>query len=183
MSVRGIQRAILAVLVLASSVPARAAVIEVSDSGFTVREIAHVSVPASKVYAELLHPEHWWSPDHTFSQNAANLSLDARAGGCFCERLPGGGSVQHLTVVAVRPGHGLTLRGALGPFQSQGVDGALSWQLTEQGGGTDVTLTYNMGGHLTLPGGFMDWSSRADAMLGAQLARLGRLVQNGSPGT
>lgn len=181
MSVFDVSRTSLVLLVVVSA-PARAAVIEVSDNGFTVRETAHVAEPADKVYAELLHPQHWWSPDHTFSHNAAGLSLDPRAGGCFCEQLPEGGSVLHLTVVAVRPGHGLTLRGALGPFQTQGVDGVLNWQLTEQGGGTDVTLTYVLGGHLTLPGGFRDWSGKADAMLGAQLARLARLLQTGSPG-
>ena len=92
-------------------------------------------------------------------------------------------TVLHLTVVAVRPGHGIVLRGALGPFQTQGVDGALSLGVEKQGAGSDVTFTYILGGHLALPGGFKDWSGRADNMLAAQLARLARLVQTGSPGS
>ncbi len=78
---------------------AAAEVISVAGNGFEVRETAHVAASPDKVYAVLLLPAQWWSSDHTFSGDAANLSLDARAGGCWCETLAGGGSVQHLQVV------------------------------------------------------------------------------------
>ena len=42
----------------------------------------------------------WWNPEHSYSGVAANFSIDARAGGCFCERLKDG-SVAHMTVVFV----------------------------------------------------------------------------------
>jgi hypothetical protein len=58
---------------------------------------------------------------HTFSRNAANLSLELHAGGCFCERLKNDGSVQHMQVVYVAPGEALRLRGALDPLQIEGV--------------------------------------------------------------
>jgi hypothetical protein len=38
-----------------------------------------------------------------FSRDAANLSTELRAGGCFCERLKDGRSVQHLQVVYAAP--------------------------------------------------------------------------------
>ncbi len=59
---------------------------------------------------------------HIFG-SAANLSLEARAGGCWCERLADGGSVEHLRVLLVSPGRMLRMRGALGPFQGLAVDG------------------------------------------------------------
>ena len=47
---------------------------------------------------------------------AANLSLDAAPGGCFCERLPNGGGVEHMRVTYVEPGKRIVLTGSLGPL-------------------------------------------------------------------
>ena len=55
------------------------------------------------------------------------------------ERLKDGGSVQLLQVVYAAPGEGLRLRGALGPLQTEGVDGTLSWTLKAVEGGTSLT--------------------------------------------
>ena len=90
--------------------------------------------------------------------------------------------MQHLTVVMAAPGKALTLRGALGPFQGQGVAGALSWTLTAVDGQTDVTLTYVLGGYLTLPGGFEQWAKNADAMLAGQIEGLGKAAASAAHG-
>lgn len=164
---------------------AQSAVTSATAAGFAIRETVHLAAPANQVYDLIIHPERWWSAEHTFSHSAANLHLDARAGGCFCETLPNGGSVQHLTVVMAAPGKALTLRGALGPFQGQGVTGALSWTLASTAQGTDVTLTYVLGGYLALPGGFEQWAKNADAMLGGQIESLSKVAasaaQSGHP--
>jgi len=112
-----------------------AAVNDSAGNGFSVTETIHIAATPDKVYSELVTPSHWWSPVHTFSKNAANLSLDAKAGGCWCEKLPDGGSVQHLTVYYADPGHALVMRGALGPMQGLGVDGALTIELKAAGDG------------------------------------------------
>ena len=49
--------------------------------------------------------------------------MELHAGGCFCERLKDGGSVQLLQVVYAAPGEGLRLRGALGPLQTEASTG------------------------------------------------------------
>ena len=74
-----------AVFALAPATPRRAAaeVQSVAANGFEIRESAHMSGSPDKVFAALLLPAQWWSSDHTFSRNAANLVLDARAGGCW----------------------------------------------------------------------------------------------------
>jgi uncharacterized protein YndB with AHSA1/START domain len=172
---------VLAVLALTHAWPARAEVATVAANGFTVRESVHISAPAQAVYQALLQPARWWSPAPTFSQDARNLTLEARAGGCFCERLQNGGSVQHLIVVMVQPGKLLILRGALGPFQSQGVDGALTWSVTGTGPQSELTLTYTLGGFVSLPGGFEEWAPKVDAMLSEQVHRLQSLLQTGAP--
>jgi hypothetical protein len=145
---------------------AAAEVVGVAANGFEIRESAHVAAAPDKVY--------WWSSDHTFSGSAANLVLDARAGGCWCETLPGGGSAEHLRVVYVAPGKMLRLRGALGPFQALGVDGALTLSVKGAAEGSDISFTYTLGGFAK--DGFDELSKAADHVLGAQLERLKNLV-------
>ncbi len=155
---------------------------EVKDSaanGFSVAEAVHIAAPPEKVYAALVAPARWWSSKHTFSREAANLTLDPRAGGCWCETLAGGASVQHLVVVYAAPGKALVLRGALGPLQGLGVDGALTIRLTAAGDGTDLTATYNVGGYLK--DGLASWAAPVDGVLGEQFARLKSLVETGAP--
>jgi hypothetical protein len=164
---------------VAAGAGASAAVDHVGEAGFSVTETAHIAATPDQVYAALIMPSHWWSSSHTFSHDAANLTLDTKAGGCWCETLPGGGSVLHMTVVYASPGKALRLRGALGPFQGMGTDGALTISLKPAGNGTDVVMNYALGGYS--PEGFTDLSKAGDAVLGEQLARLKRSVETGSP--
>jgi hypothetical protein len=169
-----------AVLAIASMAGERAAaeVVAVAANGFEVRETAHIAAPSDKVYAALLLPAHWWSSDHTFSGNAANLVLDAHAGGCWCESLPDGGSVEHLRVVYVSPGKILRLRGALGPFQGLAVDGVMTLNVKSVPDGSEISLTYAIGGYAK--DGFDGLSKTADGVLGEQLLRLKKLVDGES---
>src|SRR6185437_15988659 len=89
----------LPLLVQVSTAPAE--VVDVSPGGFTLRILSHVAASPDQVYAVLIKPSRWWASDHTYSGSADNLYLEARAGGCWCEKLPDGGSVLHLTVVYV----------------------------------------------------------------------------------
>jgi uncharacterized protein YndB with AHSA1/START domain len=157
--------------------PVAAAVVSVAPNGCTVRQTAHLAASPQQVYDALIVPAKWWNPEHSFSRDSANFTLDARAGGCFCEKLPGGGSAEHMTVVFAAPGKALTLRGTLGPFQGQAVEGALSWVLTPAGTQTDLTLTYSLGGYLTLDGGFEKWAPLIDGVFASQMARLQKFVE------
>jgi len=158
---------------------AHATVTDSAPGGFALTETVHIAAPRDKVYAALIAPSYWWSSSHSFSGNAANFTLDARAGGCWCETLPNGGSAEHLTVVYVKPGETLRLRGALGPFQSFAVDGVMTWTLKDSGAGTDLTLTYLVGGYMK--GGFDNISKVADGVLAEQATRLQHFVETGSP--
>ena len=90
--------------------PAHGAVKDAAPNGFSVVESVHIAAPPDIVYAELIQPAHWWSSEHTFSHSAANLTLDAKAGGCWCEMLANG-SVQHLVVVFASPSRNLRSSG------------------------------------------------------------------------
>lgn len=159
---------------------AHAAVDSIGPNGFSLSHTVHVAAPPGKVYAAFTHPSHWWSADHSYSHDAANFTLEARAGGCWCETIPGGGSVQHMMVVMVMPEKEIRLRGALGPFQALGVDGA--WTVSFKpaaDGGTDVTGAYNLGGYSK--DGFAMLSQAGDHVLAGQLARLKAFAETGSP--
>lgn len=159
--------------------PACAAVGDSAAGGFSVTEKVHIAAPPDKVYDELVLPAHWWSSTHTFSRSAANLTLDPTAGGCWCEKLAGGGSVLHLSVVFAAPGKALVMRGALGPLQGLGVEGAMTISLKPVADGTDLSLTYNVGGYLK--DGLQSWAGPVDSVLAEQMIRLKSLIETGSP--
>jgi uncharacterized protein YndB with AHSA1/START domain len=158
--------------------PAAAEVVDVQPSGFEVREVAQFNAPPAKVWAALVQIGRWWSPVHTFSHDAANLTLDPRAGGCFCETLKDGGSVAFMRVIYVAPGSILRLEGALGPLQTTGASGHLAWTLKAKDGGTELTSTYDVGGYAC--GGFGGWAPVVDRVLGEQYAGLKRFVETGA---
>jgi uncharacterized protein YndB with AHSA1/START domain len=162
---------------LALTTAARAEVVDAQPGGFEVKRTAVLNAPADKVYAALAQPSQWWSKDHTWSGSAANLSLAPMAGGCFCEKLPNGGSVMHMTVVYAQPGRGLRLFGALGPLQMSGAAGHLGWTLSEAGGKTTLTQTYDVGGYMQ--GGLDKIAPAVDQVLGQQFDRLTAYVETG----
>jgi uncharacterized protein YndB with AHSA1/START domain len=172
MLIKGMTPVVLALAVVG---PAAAEVKSATPNGFEVASIVTIAAPADRVYSAFGEIGHWWSSSHTFSRDAANLSLELRAGGCFCERLKDGGSVQHLQVVYAAPGQGLRLRGALGPLQMEGVDGTLAWTLKPAEGGTNVTQSYVVGGYIR--SGMEQWAPRVDRVLDEQLQRLKNFVE------
>lgn len=159
---------------------ARAEVTDATPGGFQVRQVAEIAAPAARVWASLVQPATWWDPAHTWSGSAANLSLAAASGGCFCERLPGGGSVLHMSTVYAAPGQKLTLFGALGPLQSSGAAGHMTFGLAEKDGKTTLIVTYDVGGYMK--GGLDKIAAPVDGVIGQQVARLKRQVETGKPG-
>lgn len=159
-----------AALALLAAGTARAEVVDAQPNGFEVKHEVIIAAPASVVWATLVQPSKWWSSAHTWSGSAANLSLGAASGGCFCERLPNGGSVLHMSTVYAAPSQRLVLSGALGPMQSSGASGALTVLLAEKDGKTTVTFTYDVGGYFK--GGLDKIAGGVDGVLGQQVAGL-----------
>jgi uncharacterized protein YndB with AHSA1/START domain len=169
-----------AILFAILAAPLRGEVIESTAAGFLVRNTAAINAPPAKVYAALTDGVGgWWDPAHTFSHDARNLSLDAKPGGCFCERLPDGGGVQHMRVVYASPDTLLRLTGAIGPLQEAALVGTMSWNLLQTGGGTTVELSYTVGGFRA--GGFRDLATVVDGVLRGQLTRLKAFVETDRP--
>lgn len=153
---------------------------QASSSGFSLKHEVVISAPPSEVYRSLVQQVgEWWNPQHTYSGDSKNLSIDARPGGCFCETLPNGGGVEHLRVVYLVPGEMLRLSGGLGPLQASGVVGSVTWKLTQAGSSTTVEVTYVVGGFME--GGFERIAPAVNGVIGEQLRRLKLFVETGEP--
>jgi hypothetical protein len=157
---------------------ASGAVLSAAPDGFEVSEAAHIAAAPDKVYAALVTPSRWWDPVHTFSRDASNLSLEPRAGGCWCERLPDGGSVEHMVVVWADPGKALRLHGTLGPLQGLGAAGALTFTIKPAEVGSDIEMRYTVGGYTK--DGLGGLATPVDSVLGDQLNRLKSFVETGA---
>ena len=149
-------------------------------SGFVVRHDVVIDAPSAEVWRSLVDDVGaWWNPQHTYSGDSKNLSIDPRPGGCFCETFPAGGGAEHLRVVYLAPNEMLRMSGGLGPLQALGVAGSLSWKLTDAGSSTAVEVTYAVGGYME--GGFERLAPAVGAVIGEQLGRLKRFVETGDP--
>ena len=146
----GSPRFVVVLLVLSSAStapPASANVVDSSPSGFTNENSAIVPVNAVTVWDALVHEvDSWWPKDHSWWGKESKFTIDARAGGCFCE-ITGDRQAQHLQVVFVNPPTLLRMTGALGPMQGMGLSGVLEWRLQTTAGGTRITLWYRAGGY------------------------------------
>jgi len=166
-------------LLMSAGAPAQSAP-QVTPNGFLVKLAANINAPAAKVYEALIGQiGSWWNPDHTYSHDATNLSIDPRPEGCFCEKLPNGGGIEHLRVVYIAPPQLVRFSGALGPLQASGVAGSMTWKLTDGPDNTRLELSYSVGGFI--PGGFEKIAPAVEAMLREQVDRLKMFVETGKP--
>lgn len=163
----GLLRIAVAALLLAGASVANAEVKDSSASGFTIENSRVVPVDAMTAWTALVeHVGQWWPKDHTWWGDASKLSIQPRAGGCFCE-VNGAQQAWHMTVTFVDPGHLLRMTGGLGPLQGMGLDGALEWRLAPAEGGTRITLWYRAGGYT--PDDLRKFVSVVDQVQGLQL--------------
>ena len=153
---------------------------QVTPTGFVVKLEVNINAPAAKVYDALVGQiGSWWNPEHTYSHDSKNLSIDARPGGCFCEKLPNGGGIEHLRVVYLAPPQIVRFSGALGPLQASGIAGSMTWKLTSGPDNTHIELSYSVGGFIQ--GGFDKIAPAVESMLNEQLNRLKLFVETGKP--
>ena len=92
-----------AIAAAAIASPANAKLSESSSAGFTTSWTGEVAATPEQIWAQLVHPERWWNKSHSWSGNAANFSMTPRPGGCFCERLPDKGFVEHARIIHAAP--------------------------------------------------------------------------------
>lgn len=177
---RGLWGGSLVVASLLVAVPsAHADVVSRSEAGFVVRLSSEVTAPAADAWKTVLTPAQWWQSQHTFSGDAANISLDPEVGGCFCEVLPRPegapalqkpGGVQHMRVIYIEPPRALRLSGALGPLQSEALAATMTITIKPTEKGSRILFEYVVGGFMRYK--VDEIAPAVDRMLAAQLASL-----------
>jgi len=130
--------------ILACGLPAAATaeVVSSAPDHFTLKLEAHSDLSTKEVWARLIEPSDWWLPDHTYSGDASNLTLDAQAGGFWREDWEGG-SVWHATVLQAQPEQTLVLSAPFGPLQGLAVKSIWTITLTpSDSDGTQITFDH-----------------------------------------
>jgi uncharacterized protein YndB with AHSA1/START domain len=163
-------KALAALALLGVSARVSAEVVSADPHDFEVRETVNLVVPPNAAWAAFVDIRSWWDSEHTYRGKSENLSLDLAPGGCFCERLPGGGGIEHMRVTYVDAGkQHLVLTGALGPLLYEAVTGVMDVQVTRIAGGARVVLDYRAAGFAA--GGADKLAPAVDGVLAEQMKR------------
>jgi len=158
--------------------PVRGEVKAASPDAFQLLFAERVAAPPSAVYQAIGQIGRWWSGEHTYSGDAANLSFALQAGACFCERWQDN-AVEHGRAVLLMRDQAVRLSAALGPLQNKAVNGVLTFLLKAEEGGTSLTVGYRVNGSSVSA---LDKDAAAvDGVLATQVQRLKSYVETGKP--
>jgi len=160
---------LLALPALAIPTMAQAEVVSANAHGFEVQQTIQAVIPQPVAYDAFGQLPQWWNKDHSYSGDSANMSLSLAPGGCFCERIPTGGGVEHMHVAYVVPGERIVLTGSLGPLLYQATTGVMDVKFERIAGGSRVTMNYRAAGFAN--GGGEKMAPLVDQVLADQMAR------------
>lgn len=166
----------IAALVLAA--PASGEVVGSGPHGFEIRHSVDLAVSPTEALSAFEQVQSWWSKDHTYSGDSTRLSLDLKPGGCFCERIDGGGGIEHLRVTYVQPGQRVVLTGSLGPLLYEATAGVMDVQVERIAGGSRLELNYRAAGFAK--SGAVKMAPLVDQVLGEQMKRFGAYATKGA---
>ena len=172
---------ITALLMLIVPCIANADVIESDQQGFIIKIERTASADVKTSYQQFLNVGQWWNGDHTWFGDAENLSIEAKAGGCFCEK-SGEKEVLHMTVSYIEPMKEVRLIGGLGPLQMLGVHGGMSWKFKAlDSTHTLITQQYHVIGYIK--GGMEGFATIVDTVQTIQIDSLiAKLSENKTEG-
>jgi len=159
--------------------PAAAEVVSAEPHGFEIQHVVNLVMPQPKAFAAFGQVGQWWSKDHTYSGEAARMSLQLRPGGCLCETFEDGGGIEHLRVTYLKPGEQVVLTGGLGPLLYQATAGVMDLKFERIAGGSRVTMNYRAAGFAT--GGAEKLAPLVDQVLGEQMKRFRVYAAAGAP--
>ena len=158
---------VVAGVVMAS--PASASVINAGEHGFEVQNSVNLVIPQEQAFAAFGQVGQWWNKEHTYSGDASRMSLQMRAGGCFCEPLENGGGLEHMRVTYLQPGARIVLTGSLGPLLYEATSGVMDVKFERIAGGSRVTMNYRAAGFAN--GGAAAMAPLVDQVLAEQMKR------------
>lgn len=173
-SLRHLLAAFVCTLLFWAPNEASAEVTAATPASFVIRGEIEIAAPPEQVWRRFGRLSSWWASSHTYSGDARNLSLDLRAGGCWCERWDRRQSVEHGRVIMVLQNEDVRtarIQAALGPLQQMGVVAVLTVTISGYNAGTKIVFEYRVTGE---PSQNLDRiAAPVDTVLMEQLGRLG----------
>lgn len=166
--------AAVAGIALLSGVPAAAEVVERHADGFTLRfEIALETTPED-LLGSIGEIGRWWDGAHSYSGDAANMTLALEPEGCFCEALADGTMFEHGRVVSIDPMTGVLLNAPLGPLNGKATKADLGFGWAGANRGWTVVMTFVVEGP-----GLGAFADPVDGVIGGAFSRYVRFVEYG----
>lgn len=117
--------ALAALAVLASASTAAAEVVARTADSFTLRYEVGAEIDPSDIPGALVDVGRWWDSDHTYSGDAANITVDLTPGGCWCEKLADGTQFEHARVVSIAPDR-IVFDAPFGPLKGKATKAVLT---------------------------------------------------------
>lgn len=152
--------------------PVSAEIVSRSENAFTLKFEGPTRLGPAGVADAFSEVDLWWDPVHSYTGDAANLSLDLAPGGCWCEAMPDGVLFDHGRVVSAVYGE-IRLHAPFGPLRDMAtradlivtwplVDGVVTptWTFIVEGPGVGA-LAEPVDG--VIGGGFARWIAHMDA--------------------
>lgn len=162
-------RKVFACAILLAPVPAAAEVVSASSNAFEISHTINLVQKPGIAFAAFGNVAGWWDSEHTYSGDSKNLAMALSPGGCFCERFPGGGGIEHMRVTYLDPGKRIVLTGSLGPLLYEATSGVMDVQVKSRASGSQLTLNYRAAGFFK--GNAAATAPLVDKVLGEQLKR------------
>lgn len=148
-----------------------AEVVSSSADHYKLSHKASSSMTPDALWQRLIQPEIWWHPNHTYSGDSANLSLELAAGGHWSEQWADN-SVLHGVVLNVDKGKLLRLDAPFGPLQGMAV--TVVWTIRIEGEGNGSVVIFEELANGVLTSKLDELAKAVDQVKSEALARLVR---------
>jgi len=166
--------AIAATVALLSAAPADAEVVARHADGFTLRFETAIETTPEDLLGSLGDIGRWWDGAHSYSGDAANMTLAMEPGGCFCEALANGTTFEHGRVVSIDPATNVLLNAPLGPLKATATKADLGFGWASANRGWTVVMTFVVEGP-----GLGAYADPVDGVMAGAFARYVRYVEYG----
>lgn len=157
---------IAAAALLACAAPAAAEVVERGPDHFVLQFKGPLTATPEAAFASLGRIGQWWDSAHTWSGDAANLTLPLEMGACLCEAMPDGTTFEHGRVASLFPERSVALNAPLGPLKDMATSAVLVFSWSPLSDGPALAMTFVVRG-----AGVGAYAEAVDQVMGGQFAR------------
>jgi hypothetical protein len=145
MLARAITAAGLALALASAASTADAEVVARSENGFTLRFSSTAAIDPANIPRSMTELPLWWDGAHSYTGEAANLSLDLTPGGCWCEKMPDGTDFDHGRTVSVAADR-MLFAAPFGPLRGKTTRSDLEMTWAEVNGGRELVWVMTVEG-------------------------------------